>query len=173
MVERENGKPLKSLRTDNGGEYISQEFRNYCSRRGIQHEWMVSSTPQHNGVVERMNYTIMEKVRCMLRTTKLSKSFWGVAVLTTYYLINRCPLAPLGFDVPEKVWTGKEISYNHMKVFGCKAFIHVLKEHRSKLDDKALPCIFIGYGNKEFVYKFWDLETRKVIRSRAVVLYED
>ena len=60
-----------------------------------------------------------------------------------------------------------------MKVFECKAFIHVPKEYRSKLDDKALPCIFISYGHEEFGYKFWDLKTRKVIRSKDVVFYED
>ena len=68
---------------------------------------------------------------------------------TACYLIKKSPSALLGFDVPEKVWTGKEISYNRLKVFECKIFIHVPKERRSKLDDKALPCIFIGYGNDE------------------------
>ena len=58
-------------------------------------------------------------------------------------------------------------------MFGWKAFIHVPKKHRSKLDDKALPCIFIGYENEEFSYKFWDPEMRKVIISRDVVFQED
>ena len=164
---------MKFFRTDNGGEYISPKFRYYCSKHGIRHEKTVPGTPQHNGVAERMNHTIMEKVICMLRTAKLPKSFWGAAVLTACYLINRSPSASLEFDVPEKVWTGKEISYNHLKVFRCKAFIHVPKEQRSKLDDKALPYIFIGYGNEEFDYKFWDSEMRKVIRSRDVVFHED
>ena len=168
MVERENGKPLKCLRTDNGGEYISRELREYCSKHRIRHEKTVPSTPQHNGVVERMNCTIVEKVRCMLRIGKLPKSFWGATVLTGYYLANRSPSVPL-----EKVWTGKEISYNHLKVFGCKAWIYVPKEQRMKLDDKAIPCIFIGYGDEEFSYKFWDPKTRKVITSRDVVFHED
>ena len=71
------------------------------------------------------------------------------------------------------MWTGKEISYNHLNVFGCKAFIHVLKEQRTKLDDKAIPCIFNGYGDEKFSYKFWDPKTRKVIRNRDVVFHED
>ena len=75
-------------------------------------------------------------------------------MFTAYYLINRSPSNLLWFDVPKKVWISKEISYNHLKVFECQAFIHVPKEQRSKLDDKALPCIFIGYGNEEFGYKF-------------------
>ena len=77
-------------------------------------------------------------------------------MLTTCYLINISPLALLRFDVPEKVWTDKEISYNHLKVFECKAFIHVPKEQRMKLGDKDIPCISIGYGDDKFSYKFWD-----------------
>ena len=84
-------------------------------------------------------------------------------MLTVCYLVNRSPSVLLRFDIPEKVWTGKEMSYNHLKVFGCKALIHVPKEQKMKLDDKVIPCIFIGYGDEEFDYKFWYLEARKVI----------
>ena len=117
MVERETGNLLKCLRTNNGGEYISHEFREHCSIHGIRHEKTVPGTPQHNGVAERMNHTIVEKVICMLRTAKLPKSFWGAAVLTACYLVNRSPSIPLGFDILDKVWTCKEIFYNHLKVF--------------------------------------------------------
>ena len=92
MVERETEKPLKALLIDNGGEYISQEFKDYCSKHGIRHEIKtIPSTPQDNGVAKWMNLTIVEKVICMLRTVKLPKSFWGEVVLTTCYLINRSP----------------------------------------------------------------------------------
>ena len=94
-------------------------------------------------------------------------------MLTTCYLVNRSPLVPLGFDILKKVWTSKEISYNHLKVFGCKAFIHVPKEQRTKVDVKSIQCIFIGYGDEEFDYKFWDSKMRKVIRSKDVVFHED
>ena len=151
MVERETRKPLKCLRIDNGGEYISQEFRDCFFKHGIRREKTVLGTPQHNGVAERMNRTIVEKVRCMLTAAKFLKSFWGAVVLTACYLINKSPSALLEFDFLEKVWTSKEISYNHLKVFRCKAFIHVPKEQRSKLDDKALPCIFISYGKGSLV----------------------
>ena len=64
---------------------------------------MVPSVPLHNGVVERMNQTIVEKVRCILKLAKLPKSFWGEAVNTAVYLINRSPLVPLDFDIPQRV----------------------------------------------------------------------
>ena len=63
MVERETGNPLKRLRTNNGGEYISREFKEYFSKHGIRHEKTIPGTPQHNDVIEMMNRTIVEKVR--------------------------------------------------------------------------------------------------------------
>ena len=77
------------------------------------------------------------------------------------------------FDIPEKVWTEKDVSYSHLKVFGCKAFAHVLKEQRLKLDSKAIPCIFVGYGYAKFGYKLWDPEKKKMIKSRDVVFHEN
>ncbi|KAL4582349.1 hypothetical protein LXL04_006896 [Taraxacum kok-saghyz] len=173
MVERQKRRKLKCLRSDNGGEYCSREFSKYCTEHGIRHEKIVPRTPQHNGVAERMNRTIVEKVRCMLSMAKLSKPLWGEAVLTACYLINRSPSVPLNFEVPEKIWTGKYISYSHLRVFGCKAFAHVSSELRKKLDLKSTPCIFIGYGDEEFGYKLWDPELKKVIRSKDVVFYEN
>ncbi|CAH9079859.1 unnamed protein product [Cuscuta europaea] len=106
LVERETGKKLKCLRSDNGGEYTSKAFDAYCREYGIRHEKSVPRTPQRNGVAERMNQTIMERVRSMLNVAKLPKSFWGEAVNTACYLINRSPSVPLNFEVPERLWTG-------------------------------------------------------------------
>ena len=78
MVERERGKPLKCLRSDDEGEYTSNEFKNYCSEKGNRHEKTVPSTPLQNGVAKRMNRTIVEKIRCMLRMANLPKSFWAL-----------------------------------------------------------------------------------------------
>ena len=164
---------MKCLRSDNGGEYTSNEFKSYCSEKGIRHEKTVPCTPQQNGVAERMNRTIVEKIRCMLRMANLPKSLWGEAVVTACYLINRSPSVFLGFDIPERVWTRKDVSYSHLKVFKYKAFVHVPKEQRSKLDSKSTPCIFVGYRDAEFGYKLWDPKEKKMIRSRDVVFHEN
>ena len=128
MVERETRNPLKQLQTDNGGEYISREFKEYCSKHKIRHEKTVPDTPHHNDVAERMNQTIVEKVQCMLKLAKLPKSFLGEAVNTVVYLINRSLSIYLDFDIPQRVWIGKDVLYSHLKVFGCKTFMHVPKE---------------------------------------------
>ena len=75
MVERETGKKLKCLRINNGGEYTFNAFEAYCASKDIRHKTTVPDTQQHNGVAKRMNRTIVERVRCMLRMTKLPMSF--------------------------------------------------------------------------------------------------
>ena len=61
---------------------------------------------------------------------------------------------------------------NHLKVFGCVSYVHIESNDRSKLDAKARKCFFIGYGDEQFGYRFWDDKNRKIIRSRNVVFHE-
>ena len=78
----------------------------------------------------------------------------------------------MNFEVLEKVWSGKNPSYSHLRVFGCLAFAHISKELRKKLDARTTPCIFIGYGDEEFGYRLWDPKQKTVIRSRDIVFHE-
>jgi len=128
---------------------------------------------QLNGIVERMNRTVVERVRCLLSHAKLHKNFWGEALMTAVYLINLSPCYPLQGDVPNRIWYNKEVSYDHLKVFGCKAFVHIPQDERLKLDDKTRQCIFLGYGLDEFEYKLFDPIAKKVMRSHDVVFLED
>jgi hypothetical protein len=81
VVERETNKLLNCLRTNNGGEYCSNAFKEYCNKFGIKHEKIIPLTPRQNGTTERMNRTIMEKVRSMLQSNYgLEKHFWAEAV---------------------------------------------------------------------------------------------
>ena len=88
MIEKQSGKEVKYLRTDNGLEFCSEEFNAYCRKNGITRHRTVAHTPQQNGVAERMNRTILEKVRCMLSNSKMPKSFWAEAASTACYIIN-------------------------------------------------------------------------------------
>ncbi|WVY90442.1 hypothetical protein V8G54_035956 [Vigna mungo] len=85
-VERETGRKLKCLRSDNGGEYRGP-FEHYCKTHGIKHEKVPPKTPQMNGVAERFNRTIAEK---------------GKAVVTAADLINLPPSRPLNGKIPEE-----------------------------------------------------------------------
>jgi hypothetical protein len=119
-----------------------------------------------------MNMTLMEKARCMLSGVRLGKEFWAETVGTACYLVNRSPSSVLDDKTPQEVWTGKEPSLTHLKVFGCDAYVHVPKENKSKLDKKDEKCIFIEYKYGLKGYNIWNPETKKVVYSRDVVFRE-
>ena len=102
----------------------------------------------------------------MFSHAKMPKSYWVEVMYTIFYLINKPPSVPLKGDVPQRVWIGRDISYQHLGVFGCMAYMHVAKDQISKLDTKSKPCIFMGYSEDEFGYRLWDLVDKKVVRSR-------
>jgi transposase InsO family protein len=64
-VENQTGKRIKTLRTDNGGEYTSRKFQELCDEAGIRHEKSQPYTPQSNGLAERKNRTLVETARCL------------------------------------------------------------------------------------------------------------
>ena len=83
------------------------------------------------------------------------------------------PVVALGGDIPNKIWFDKDVSYDHLEVFGCKACVHVPKDERSKLEVKTMQCILISYGQDEFGYRFYDPIDKKFIRIRDVAFFED
>ena len=135
-------------------------------------EKTILGTPQQNCVAERMNRTLNEHARSMRLHAGLPKTFWADAVSTTTYLINRGPLVPMEFRLLEEVWSGKEVKFSHLKVFGCVSYIHIDSDAHNKLDAKSKICFFIGYGDEKFGYRFWDEQNRKIIRSRNVIFNE-
>lgn len=152
LVERQTERKLKALRTDNGLEFLSSDFKTLCQREGIMRHLTVKGTPQQNGLAERMNRTILERVRCMLSNANLPKEFWGEAVTTAVYLINRCPSSAIEFKTPLEKWTGKPPNLENLKVFGCLAYAYC-KE--GKLDNRAKKCLFLGYPTGVKGYRLW------------------
>ena len=76
-IELESEKWIKCLKTDNEGEYTSDEFDNFCDQERIKRQFTTAYTPQQNGVAERMNKTLLERTRTMLRTASLAKVILG------------------------------------------------------------------------------------------------
>ena len=141
-VERISGQKLKVVQTDNGGEYRGQ-FVMYGKPQDIELEYKVPKTPELNGLAKRMNQSIMERLKSMLSHAKLPKSYWVEAMLTTFYLINRSHSVPLKGDVPWRVWTGRSVSYQQLRVFVGLAHMHVA----------TATLVFVGVGILRFVVR--------------------
>ncbi|GAB1600790.1 hypothetical protein Ahia01_000357100 [Argonauta hians] len=172
MVEKFTGKNIKTLRTDNGGEYTSKEFEDYLKKEGIKHEYTVPKTPEQNGVAERMNRTLVEMVRSMLSDSKLPKKFWAEALSTASYIRNRSPTNAVEGMTPYEVLKGRKPNVKHLRIFGCDAFVHVPKDERFKMDSKAKKSIFLGYGVGIKGYRLFDTKKSRVFHSRDVIFNE-
>ncbi|KAK8936281.1 hypothetical protein KSP39_PZI013961 [Platanthera zijinensis] len=172
LVEKESGRFLKKLRTDRGGEFTSKEFNSYCQQEGIHRELTCPQTPEQNGVVERRNRTIMERVRAMLLHHKVPPEFWGEAAHTAVYVLNRSPTRSLENMTPYEAWYKRKPSVSHLRIFGCTAYRHIPKEGRKKLDTKAEKGVFLGYSQHSKGYRFYNPTTQKLQISRDIIFDE-
>jgi transposase InsO family protein len=171
LVEKQCGQNIEILRTDGGGEYVSTEFNEYCENEGITHEVTPPYTPQHNGVAERKNRTLLNMVRSMLKSKNMPKTWWGEAVNTAAYIINRSPTKKMENVTPEEAWTGVKPNVSHFRVFGSVCYRHVPDQLRTKLDDKGELMIMVGYHSTGG-YKLVNPVNNKIVISRDVVFDE-
>jgi len=75
MVENQTGQKVKVLRSDNGGEYTSKEFKDYLASKGIKHQLCILRRPEQNRVVECMNQTLTERAHSIRLQADMSKDF--------------------------------------------------------------------------------------------------
>lgn len=91
MVEVHFSTKIKTLQSDNGGEYTSNTFQTYLKELGIIHRRTTPDTPQQNGKAEHMNCTLVEAAKSMLHAAGMSFGFWEEAVYTTVHVRNCSP----------------------------------------------------------------------------------
>lgn len=77
MVKTQFGKPIKRLRSDNGKEYVNQNFHNFLKTNGVVRELTCVDTPQQNGVAERKNRDLLEITRALRFQMNVPKFYWG------------------------------------------------------------------------------------------------
>ena len=170
----ENNKDNKRIRiyaTDNGTEFINNKFKLYLLKHGIIHQLSPIYTPESNGLVERINRTILNKVRCLLFNANLPKYLWGEAVLVATYLYNRTPHSKLDYKTPYELKYNQKPNISNIRTFGSIAFYKLKSNKVKKLDIKANKGILIGFN--ENIYKIWDLELNKAIWVRDIRILEN
>lgn len=115
LVENQINRKVKVLRTDNGLEFCNAKFDDYCKTHMIERHRTCTYTSQQNGMTDRMNRTIMEKVRCMLNESGLGEEFWAEAASIAAYVINISPCSAIDHNVPQKLWLNRKPGYKHLR----------------------------------------------------------
>ncbi|EEC81933.1 hypothetical protein OsI_25798 [Oryza sativa Indica Group] len=171
-AERKSGSKLRALRTDRGGEFTVGHFTEYCAELGLRRELTAPYSPQQNGVVECRNQSVVSTARSMLKAKGLPGMFWGEAVNTAVYLLNRCSSKSIDGKTPYELWNRVTPAVHHLRTFGCVAHVKVTAPTK-KLDDRSRPMIFVGYEPGSKAYRVYDPATRRVHVSRDVVFDEE
>ena len=120
LVENQLNVKIKTLRTDRGHEYLSDQFKSFCDEKGIARQLTIPHTPQQNGVAERRNRTLLDMVRSMMAQANLPIFFWGDALLTAAYVLNRVPSKSVP-STPYELWNGNKPDLGNLHPWGCAA----------------------------------------------------
>lgn len=168
-VELHQNGLIKTLRTDRGGEYYDPV---YFQSTGIIHQTTAPYTPQQNGVAERKNRTLKEMVNSMLSYSGLSEGFWGEAMLTACYLLNRIP-NKRNKVTPYELWHKKTPNLSYLKIWGCRAVVRLTEPKRKTIGERGIDCIFIGYAEHSKAYRFYVLESNDSVAVNSVIESRD
>lgn len=161
-----------SLRSDGGGEYIASELQQFLKDKGTKHETTTPDAPQHNGVGERMNRILLDRVRTMLVDAQLPETYWYDSLRYTAHIHNVTPTRALDGIRPEEAWSGNKPDVSDLKIFGSRFFVHILDPQRGKLSARLLICTFIDLAHQRRAYWAVHRSSRRFIESRGVIFDE-
>ena len=143
-----------------GGEFLSNEQKTYMAENGIEYQMSMPDSSQQNRRVERFQQTIINGAEAMWHHAGLSHGFWIYAVKAKIHAYNVTLIKQADYKTPKELWSGEKLNISHLRVFGCLAWVHILKRRRHKLEPKSQDMIFVRYKPGSKGYQFWDAAHR-------------
>lgn len=171
-VENETGHRIKKLRTDNGKEYLSNQFKDFLIEEGISRQLTVEYTPQQNGVAERANRTLVEMTRCIMLEGNLPNSLWAEALNTATFLRNRSATRCLNNMTPFEAWSGQKPYVGFFRTIGSSVIALNKSRKGDKFQVKGEEYILVGYSQEAKAYRLWKPGTKEIIKARDVKFIE-
>ncbi|KAE8216202.1 hypothetical protein CF319_g8949 [Tilletia indica] len=126
--------------------------------RGITRQITAPYTSVQNGIVERTNRTLQDRMRSMMLAAKAAAEFWVLAFMAAIYQYNRTPSTAIGGALPESKWSGKMADLSMLRVWGCVAWVKI---HPAQRDDgkhlsaRAARGMFLGYSTEHKTWLVW------------------
>ena len=170
-VENQKNKKIKRLKTDRGGEYESNSFKEFCEQNGIIHEVIPPYSPKSNGIAERKNRTLKEMMNTMLVSSRLSSNMWGEDILSACHIQNKVPHKKIG-KTSNELWEKCKPNLEYLKVWGCLAKVILPEPKKRKLGSRTCGCMFIGYASNSSYYRFLVIKS-DILESYAIIESEN
>ena len=158
--------PVKILHSDRGGEYLGKEFVLHLNSKGTTQKLTVHDTPQHNGVAERRNRTILERIRALLHSTGLPRTLWGEAARHVVWLMNRTSTRAVEGMTPYEATFGKKPDLSEVREWGERVWVRV--EGGDKLGGRVREGRWMGLDGKSKGVRIYWPDTRTVGIERNV-----
>nr|XP_049701711.1 uncharacterized protein LOC110381443 isoform X2 [Helicoverpa armigera] len=171
-AENNTGNKVKTVRSDNGLEFVNRYVKEMFTRRGITHQTTVPYTPEQNGKAERENRTLVEAARTMIHERNLPKKLWAEAINTAVFVLNRTGKSHEDGRSPYEVWTGKTYNIMELRAFGTEVYVHIPKEKRLKWDPKGERGLMVGYEENVKGYRIYYPEKNVVETKRDIVFLQ-
>lgn len=137
---------VRRLHSDNGGEFVNNRVKALLNDTGIAHSLTVPYNPRSNGVVERANRTVVERIRALLISGRLDLRFWAEAAIHAVRTLNVVPKPVLGNISPHEALYKSAPNLSNFRVFGCRAYMPINPAARRKLSPKMHRCILLASG---------------------------
>jgi hypothetical protein len=102
-------------------------------------------TPEQNVEAERLNWTLGDMARCMLKQSGLPRTLWTFAYKCAVFIHNRLPNSRTNGRTPLELWAGCPPQTANIYPFGARAYVHIPSDNQKKLDDWAKLCYLVGY----------------------------
>ncbi|CAI7889698.1 unnamed protein product [Closterium sp. NIES-53] len=170
VAERESGTQLQSFQSDGGGEYTSQPFKQYLAERGIKQLLSLPYAHQQQGVAERMNRTLQNSVRKLLRGMRLPNHQWPAAMDHAVMLHNLLSSSSLPNNAsPHLLWTGKQGSTKMLRVFGCMVQYRPPEARAGRFSQRAQWGLHIGIEKNYNAWKIFDVHSKETVAARDVI----
>lgn len=144
-------------------------MRDFYNQHGIIHQRRCAYTPKQNSVVERKHQHIFIMARSLKFQATLPLPFWSDCILTAVHLINRILKPLLQNKSPYELFFNKLPDYDHLKTFGCLAYVSTYSHTRNKFSPRSTQCNFLGYPIGIKRYKYLDPLTNKFLISCHVL----
>ena len=122
-LKTQHGMSVKQLRSDRGGEYLSNKFTHHLKTSGTERKLTTHDTPEHNGVAERLNRTLVECLHTILHASELPKNLWGEALLHVVWVKNRSASRSLDRKTPYEMLYGKKPDLGSLLTWGTKCWV--------------------------------------------------